>query len=96
MRGDSSMPKNSTIQIRIDEELKKKADSLFSELGIDTTSAIRLFLTQSVMRNGIPFEIKKIDDPFYNEYNQNRIKRSIEKAEKGIYKSHNLIEDENE
>ena len=90
------MIKNSTIQIRVDEDLKKKAESLFTELGIDTASAIRLFLTQAVMRNEIPFDIKKIEDPFYNEYNQSRIKRSIEKAEKGLYKKHELIEVDDE
>jgi DNA-damage-inducible protein J len=90
------MVKNSTIQIRVDEDLKKKADSLFTELGIDTASAIRLFLTQAVMRNEIPFEIKIIEDPFYNSYNQNRIKRSIEKAEKGLYTKHKLVEVDNE
>lgn len=90
------MLKNSTIQIRVDEDLKKKADLLFSDLGIDTASAIRLFLTQAVMRNGIPFEIKKIDDPFYNEYNQARLKNSIDKAEKGLYTKHDLVEVDDE
>ncbi|HCR69627.1 MAG TPA: type II toxin-antitoxin system antitoxin, RelB/DinJ family, partial [Erysipelotrichaceae bacterium] len=35
----------STIQVRVDDDLKSKADALFKELGIDTTSAIRMFLT---------------------------------------------------
>jgi DNA-damage-inducible protein J len=86
------MAKTSMIQIRIEDDLKKKADALFTDLGIDTTSAIRLFLTQAVMRNGIPFEITRIEDPFYNEYNQNRIRKSIEKAEQGEYTSHELTE----
>ncbi|MBO6146304.1 MAG: type II toxin-antitoxin system RelB/DinJ family antitoxin, partial [Lachnospiraceae bacterium] len=37
---------SSTIQIRVEDELKKKSDTLFRELGTDTTSAIRMFLTQ--------------------------------------------------
>ena len=32
---------SSTIQIRVDDDLKTKADELFRELGTDTTSAIR-------------------------------------------------------
>lgn len=90
------MVKNSTIQIRVEEGLKKKADLLFNDLGIDTASAIRLFLTQAVMRNGIPFEIKKIEDPFYNDYNQTRLKKSINKAEKGLYTKHELLEVDDE
>ena len=50
---------SSTIQIRVEDELKTKSDTLFRELGTDTTSAIRIFLTQAVANNGFPFEIKK-------------------------------------
>lgn len=49
----------STIQVRVDDELKAKSDSLFKDLGTDTTTAIRIFLTQSIAANGFPFEIKK-------------------------------------
>mgnify|MGYP006352549403 CR=1 FL=1 len=47
---------SSTIQIRVDDELKTKSDTLFRELGTDTTSDIRMFLTQAVANNGFPFE----------------------------------------
>ena len=33
----------STIQVRVDDDLKNKSDQLFKELGTDTTSAIRMF-----------------------------------------------------
>lgn len=49
----------STIQIRVEDDLKAKSDKLFKELGTDTTTAIRMFLTQAVASNGFPFEIKK-------------------------------------
>ena len=50
---------SSTIQIRVDDDLKQKSDTLFRELGTDTTSAVRIFLTQAVAHNGFPFEIRK-------------------------------------
>ncbi|SFU43762.1 type II toxin-antitoxin system RelB/DinJ family antitoxin [Butyrivibrio sp. INlla21] len=50
---------SSTIQIRVDDDLKNKVDTLFRELGTDTTSAIRMFLAQALANNGFPFEIKK-------------------------------------
>lgn len=50
---------SSTIQVRVDDDLKRKSDSLFKELGTDTTSAIRIFLTQAVAYNGFPFEVRK-------------------------------------
>ena len=42
----------STIQIRVDDDLKSKSDQLFKDLGTDTKSAIRMFLTQAVAYNG--------------------------------------------
>ncbi len=53
----------STIQVRVDDELKRKSDDLFKELGTDTTTAIRIFLTQAVANNGFPFEIKRVPSP---------------------------------
>ena len=50
---------SSTIQIRVEDDLKIKSDTLFRELGTDTTSAIRMFLVQAVANNGFPFELKK-------------------------------------
>ena len=49
----------STIQVRVEDELKSKSDALFKDLGTDTTTAIRIFLTQAVAINGFPFEIKR-------------------------------------
>ena len=45
-------------QVRIDEDLKKEAVELFSQLGIDMSSAINIFLRQCVMRGGLPFRIE--------------------------------------
>ena len=49
----------STIQVRVEDELKSKSDALFKDLGTDNTTAIRMFLTQAVATNGFPFEIKR-------------------------------------
>lgn len=47
-----------TLQIRIDDTLKKKADQLFSSLGLDTSTAIRIFLNASIENDGIPFSVQ--------------------------------------
>ena len=56
---------SSTIQVRVDDELKNKVDKLFKDLGTDTTSAIRMFLTQAVATNGFPIEITRMSDNPY-------------------------------
>ena len=47
-----------TLQIRIDDMLKKQADTLFSSLGLDTSTAIRIFLNASIEYAGIPFSVQ--------------------------------------
>jgi DNA-damage-inducible protein J len=46
-----------TLQVRLDNQLKKEADMFFSAAGLDITSAVRLFLRQVEIRQAIPFEI---------------------------------------
>lgn len=45
-------------QIRIDADIKKQATELFSNLGLDMSSAVNLFLHQCVLRGGIPFSVE--------------------------------------
>jgi len=48
-----------TIQIRVDDFIKQAADELFASLGLDTSTAVRIFLNMAIETGGIPFEIKK-------------------------------------
>lgn len=50
------MSKVST-NISIDADVKKKAQELFEDLGIDLSTAINLFLKQSIRENAIPFSV---------------------------------------
>ena len=45
------------LSIRMEKELKEQADSLFSELGMNMTTAMNVFARQSVRQGKIPFEI---------------------------------------
>ena len=40
------------LQVRIEESLKDDAARLFESLGIDTSTAVRMFLKRAVMENG--------------------------------------------
>lgn len=80
----------STIQVRVDDDLKVKSDQLFKDLGTDTTTAIRMFLTQALAVNGFPFEIKKISANPYGALSEDEILKKLEQArehaEQGMYK----------
>jgi len=45
------------LQTRVDVDTKKEAEILFESLGMDITTAIRLFLRQSINQQRIPFDI---------------------------------------
>ncbi len=57
------MAKTANINLRIEPEIKAKAELLFSSFGISVTDAINIFLNMSIMEGGFPFEIKQ---PKYN------------------------------
>ena len=45
------------VQVRIDEDLKNQATAVYDALGIDLSTAVRMFLKRSVMVNGVPFSM---------------------------------------
>jgi len=51
------MAKISNVSFRIDSELKSQADALFSQLGMNMTTAFNIFLRQAVREGCIPFNI---------------------------------------
>ena len=48
---------STTISIRLDAELKKQAETMFNDMGLNMTTATNLFLRQVVRQGRIPFEI---------------------------------------
>ena len=47
-----------TIQVRVDDNLKNAAENLFTSLGLDTSTAVRMFLVAATETGGIPFAVK--------------------------------------
>ena len=45
------------INIRVDSNIKREAQEVLSSLGLDMTTAINIFLRQTIKRRGIPFSI---------------------------------------
>ena len=48
-----------TIQVRLDDVIKTEADSLFASLGLDTSTAVRMFIMESLDKYGLPFASKR-------------------------------------
>ena len=49
---------NTTVTIRMNKDIKDKAQEMFSSLGLSMSTAINVFIQQSLNYGGIPFEIK--------------------------------------
>ncbi len=72
------------INIRMDENLKKQAENIFDEMGMNMTTAFTIF-TKTVVRLGkIPFEISI--DPFFYDENQVYLNKVIDEYELGNVK----------
>lgn len=83
-----------TITIRMDEKLKKQAEILFEDMGLNMTTAFTLFTKAVVRQNKIPFEISA--DPFYSESNMAHLRRGIDALNAGKGTEHEIIEDDEE
>ncbi len=52
------MAKTEMIRARVEPELKREAEELFSVLGMSATEAITLFYRQVTMHRGLPFDVR--------------------------------------
>ena len=72
---------STSVTIRMDESLKKQAETLFDEMGLNMTTAITIFAKAVVRQGKIPFEISA--DPFWSEANQAHLRRAVADIEAG-------------
>lgn len=59
------------VQIRVDEKLKNDVTAVYEQLGLDLSTAVRIFFKRSIAENGIPFSMK------LENTKQNDIKKQI-------------------
>ena len=82
---------NVSMNIRMDKSIKEQAQELFAEFGLDMTTAINMFLRQSIREHRIPFELR-INVP--NEDTLEAI-REVQQMKKNpsLGKSYNNVDD---
>ncbi|MBI5469706.1 type II toxin-antitoxin system RelB/DinJ family antitoxin [Candidatus Kaiserbacteria bacterium] len=69
-----------TIQIRIDEKTKKKARKVFSKMGLDVSSGIKMYLARVAQDEKVPFVLRTENG--YTPEQERQIIRETEWAEK--------------
>ena len=80
-----------TINVRMDAELKADFDRLCTALGMDMSTAIKLFATTSVREQRIPFSLAL--DPFYSQSNMDHLLKAKARMEASGGAVHELLED---
>lgn len=90
------------LNVRIDSDVKKKADFLFKKLGMNTSTAINIFLRQAIHDQEIPFSISareetsddEADGGFWDPRNQAYLEEQVRLFNEGKLKftPHELIE----
>lgn len=79
-----------TLNVRMDEDLKRRFDTFCADVGMNASVAVNLFVKTVIREQRIPFEISA--DPFWNEANQNVLRQSITQLNAGRGVRHELIE----
>lgn len=78
------------LSMRIDDDVKKRAEFACEALGMTMSTAINLYLVKLGNELRIPFEVSI--DPFYSPANQRILEESIRQLEAGKGKQHELVE----
>ena len=81
---------STSMNIRMDRDVKRQSQELFAQFGLDMTTAVNMFLRQSIRQQGIPFSLQL--DPFYSEENQKRLQRAAARMEQTGGTVHDLLE----
>jgi DNA-damage-inducible protein J len=90
IKEEAAMADTVNITIRLDRKLKSNAESMFEDIGMNLSTAVNIFLRQTVRQGQIPFKIEA--DTFWSERNQARLEESRREAETGHLTEHELIE----
>lgn len=53
------MSDTTTVSFRTDREVKEEAKQLYESMGMDLSTALNVFLRQSILENGMPFKITR-------------------------------------
>lgn len=67
------------ISLRIDDDVKKKAEEACADIGLSLSTAINIYLKKLGREKRIPFEVSA--DPFYSKENIARLRKSVAQME---------------
>ena len=78
------------ISLRVEDAVKREAETIFEEIGLSMTTAINIFLKAVAREKRIPFEL--CADPFYSASNMAHLRRGVAAMNAGKGVEHELID----
>ena len=86
------MMSQTTVSVRMDEQLKKEFDCVCNDLGLTMSTAVIMLAKKMAREKRIPFEVSV--DPFYSPENMERLRKSIAQMEATGGKIHEVSTDD--
>ena len=75
-----SAPKTATFQMRINPEVKARAEDVFSAYGMTLTDAVNIFIQQSLNTNGLPFLLSPENAEYLKAKSVQRLMAEVQKG----------------
>lgn len=75
-----SAPKTATFQMRINPEVKARAEDVFSAYGMTLTDAVNIFIQQSLNTNGLPFLLSPENEEYLKAKSVQRLMAEVQKG----------------
>ena len=85
-----------TLTARVDPKDKADFDAFCSNVGLNASTAINLFVKAVLREKRLPFEIAQSADPFFSDANMAYVKKSLQELREGKGTAHELIEVDDE
>lgn len=73
-----------SVNIKMDEDVRNQAKELFNKMGLDMTTAVNIFLIQSIREQKIPFQISTVKNEMTEEEIEKLIAKKLQEAEADI------------
>ena len=77
------------VTFRLDETLKKQAEVIYESMGLNMSTALQLFVKQTVTRGAIPFSIEADDNAKHRAY----VLRELAESKKEALNPANVLDD---
>lgn len=86
-----------TLSVRMDEDVKKALDEFCADVGMNISVAINMFAKAVLREHRLPFNVVSYNtDPFYNKANQERLEKAAKRMEMDGGTEHDIIEVNND